>query len=75
MLAFFRASNYHRTVDTLLTVCVSPGDKRNLVPSHARQASVPQFGTGKGKVKILDSQWDRAIETEAELRAFLRGRR
>ena len=28
MLAFFRASNYHRTVDTLLTVCVSPGDKR-----------------------------------------------
>ena len=29
MLAFFRASNYHRTVDTLLTVCVSPGDKRN----------------------------------------------
>ena len=47
----------------------------DLVPSHARQASVPQFGTGKGKVKILDSQWDRAIETEAELRAFLRGRR
>ena len=30
MLAFFRASNYHRTVDTLLTVCVSPGDKRKL---------------------------------------------
>jgi hypothetical protein len=27
-LALFNASIYHRTVDALLTVCVSPGDKR-----------------------------------------------
>ena len=70
MLAFFRASNYHRTVDTLLTVCVSPGDKRTLArrfsdypelfwlsaAARDRPLRVFDFGGGLGQTLLQYSQ-------------------
>lgn len=46
----------------------------DLVPSQAKSLPPRRFGTGKGKVKILDPNWDKAIETEEELERFLQGR-
>lgn len=47
----------------------------DLVPSQKARGEAPKFGTGKGKIKILNPNWDRAIETEEELLEFLKGRR
>ena len=46
----------------------------DLVPASKAQKPSPKFGTGKGKVEIIDPNWDKAIETEEELEAFLKGR-
>jgi prevent-host-death family protein len=45
----------------------------DLVPAAKAQKPVPKFGTGKDKVKIIDPNWDKAIETEEDLEAFLEG--
>jgi hypothetical protein len=44
------------------------------VPASKAQKPSSKFGTGKGKVEIIDPNWDKAIETEEELEAFLKGR-
>lgn len=46
-----------------------------IVPAQEISNNKPKFGTGKGVVKIIDPQWDKAIETEEELTAFLNGYR
>ncbi len=46
----------------------------DLVPSQSKRSAPRQFGTGKGKVKILDPHWDKPIETEEELKSFLKCR-
>ena len=45
----------------------------DLVPTNPEQREKPKFGTGKGKVKILDP---RAFDpmTDAEVDAFIEGR-
>ena len=47
----------------------------DLVPTRRDDRTRPRFGTGKGKVRILDPNWSRPIATEAQLIAFLEGRR
>jgi len=46
----------------------------DLVPAQSKRPAPRRFGTGKGKVKILDPNWDKPIETEEELKGFLKGR-
>ncbi len=36
----------------------------DLVPTAAEERSAPKFGTGKGKVKILDPHWARPLTDE-----------
>jgi antitoxin (DNA-binding transcriptional repressor) of toxin-antitoxin stability system len=45
----------------------------DLVPSREGRDIKPRFGTGKGKVKIVDPDWHKPIGSEAELIAFLEG--
>ncbi len=45
----------------------------DLIPSAAATKLVPQFGTGRGKWKILDENWA-APMTDEEAAAFLEGR-
>jgi prevent-host-death family protein len=45
----------------------------DLVPSQKAVRPAPRFGTGKGKVKILDPNWARPM-TEEEVDAFIEGR-
>ncbi|MGA8599647.1 MAG: type II toxin-antitoxin system prevent-host-death family antitoxin [Bryobacteraceae bacterium] len=42
-----------------------------IVPTQTKHDTGPRFGTGKERVKILDPHWDKAIETQKELDAFL----
>ena len=46
----------------------------DLVPAQSKRPAPRRFGTGKGKVKILDPNWDKPIETEEEIKGFLKGR-
>jgi antitoxin (DNA-binding transcriptional repressor) of toxin-antitoxin stability system len=46
----------------------------DLVPTREGKDAKARFGTGTGKVKILDPDWHKPIETEGELVAFLEGR-
>jgi prevent-host-death family protein len=45
----------------------------DLVPSQKAVRPTPRFGTGKGKIKILDPNWARPM-TEGEVGAFIEGR-
>jgi prevent-host-death family protein len=45
----------------------------DLVPSQAAVKPAPKFGTGKGKVNIIDPDWARAM-TDEEVDAFIEGR-
>jgi antitoxin (DNA-binding transcriptional repressor) of toxin-antitoxin stability system len=46
----------------------------DLVPQAKVEKPAPKFGTGKGKVEIIDPNWDKAIKTQEDLEAFLKGR-
>ena len=45
----------------------------DLVPSAEATKPARKFGTGKGLNLVIDPNWDKAIETQEELEAFLRG--
>lgn len=51
----------------------SPAHDPDLPESSKVEKPVPKFGTGKGKIQIVDPDWEKAIETESELKAFLEG--
>ncbi len=46
----------------------------DLVPSRKAERPIRKFGTGTGQKIVIDPNWDKAIETEEELEAFLEGR-
>lgn len=46
----------------------------DLVPTGTEERPVPKFGTGKGRIKILDPNWHKAPETNAQLEAWLEGK-
>lgn len=64
-----------KAVEAGMRVTISRYNKpiADLVPSAAKKRVAPRFGTGKGKVKILDPNWDKPIRTEEELLRFLAG--
>ena len=45
----------------------------DLVPSAEAVKPARKFGTGRDLNIIIDPNWDKAIETQEELEAFLRG--
>jgi antitoxin (DNA-binding transcriptional repressor) of toxin-antitoxin stability system len=57
-----------------VTICRHGKPVVDLVRTTALDKEPPKFGTLKGKVHILDPNWDKAIETEEELEAWLEGR-
>lgn len=65
-----------KAVEKGKTVTISRYNKpvAELVPSKTAARPAPKFGTGKGKVTIIDPDWDKPIQTEEELLAFLEGR-
>lgn len=66
-----------KAVENGETITIHRYKKRvaQLGPPKKDPSKRPMFGTGKGRVEILDPNWDRAIETESELLAFLSGKR
>lgn len=65
-----------KTVEEGQTVTISRYRKpiAQIVPLCATPQIAPRFGTGRGMVRIMDPRWDKAIETEEELAAFLQGK-
>lgn len=65
-----------KAVEKGKTVTISRYNKpvAELVPLKAPQKPARKFGTGKGQNIVIDPNWDKPIETEEELLAFLKGR-
>jgi prevent-host-death family protein len=57
-----------------VTICRHGKPVVDLVRTRASAKDAPRFGTLKGQIHILDPNWDKAIETEEELEAWLEGR-
>jgi len=46
----------------------------DLVPPAATKSRAPEFGTMKGKMKILDPNWKRRPQTDEEVELWLTGK-
>ncbi len=44
-----------------------------LIPAEGVQRPAPKFGTGKGKIKVIDPDWARPM-TEEEVDSWIEGR-
>jgi prevent-host-death family protein len=45
----------------------------DLVPTKAAENVKPKFGTGRGKIKVIDPDWWKPM-SDAEVEAFVEGR-
>ncbi len=56
-----------------VTICRHGHPVIDLVPSKEAPVQPRKFGTLKGRAKIIDPNWDKAVETPEELQRWMAG--